>query len=64
MLTKISAGIYLLKVNNGKARPISEISLFITVKTSLTTSFSVIFIVTFEQISHTAFVFPLLTLNK
>ena len=57
---------YLLKVNNVKIGAISEINSKLTIKTPEQCQWhrSGVFIVSFEQISHIALVFPLLTLNK
>ena len=49
----VPAGVYLIKVYNGKTRTVYEIL-----------RRSSVFIVNFEQISDVVLVFPLLSLNK
>ena len=60
------AGIYLFKVKNGNTRTVGEFSSNLTIKTPEQRQYNrlSVFIVNFEQISHTVLVFPLLmTLN-
>ena len=60
------AGIYFFKVDNGNTRTMCEIRSKLTIKTSERRHWRRygIFIVNFEQVSHIALVFPLLSLNK
>ena len=60
------AYIYLIKVNNGNTRKVSEICSELTIKTLERRYWrrSGVFIVNFEQILHIFLVFPLLALNK
>ena len=57
---------YLFKVNNKNTRKRCEICSKLTIKTPERCHWyhSGVFIVNFEQISHTSLIFPLLTLNK
>ena len=64
-LNCISAGIYLLKVNNRNTRTRRKICSKLTIKTpERCRRRSGVFIVNIEHISHLALVFLLLTLNK
>ena len=67
-------GIYLFIVNNGNTRTVCQVCLKLAIKTPAVNYFretlylrmrrSGAFIVNFEQDSHIALVFPLLTLNN
>ena len=57
------AGIYLFKLNKKNTRTMCEVCSKLTIKTTKWRR-SGVFIVNFEQISHTVLVFPFLTLNK
>ena len=61
----VSAGIYLLKVNNKNTRTRYEIYSKLTIKTPEERQWrgSVVFIVNFKHISHLALVFLLITVN-
>ena len=60
------AGIFLFNVNDGNIRTIYKICSKLTTKTPEQRQWrrSGVFIINFEQISHIALVFPLLTLRK
>ena len=61
---RVSAGIYLFKVNNRNTRIMFEICSKLTIKILERLRRSGVFIVNLEQISHIILFFLLLTLNK
>ena len=65
-LIKTPASFYLIKVNNGNIKTLFEICSKLTLKAVEQCHWrrSDVFIVNFEQPSHIALVFPLLTLNN
>ena len=71
MKLKLPTSIHLFKVNNRNAKKMHEMCSKLTIKATMIDNNkerqwrrSVVFIIDFEQISHIALVFLLLTLNK